>query len=112
MRLSMARMMTRSCEILRSGSVVAGKAAAFAVHLTDVPCTPMLPITAEAAMRNGVEAPAGRSVIYAEGSNDIRSGDVVKLDDKELSIVAANRLPLRTGDILELVVSVARTERH
>jgi len=112
MRASMARMLTSSCRILRAGSNVAGKAPAFAVHLTDVPCTPLLPISSEAAQRNGIEAPAGRSQLFVDGDYDIRSGDVVELDGKELSILAASRLPMRGAPMLELIVSVARTERY
>lgn len=112
MRASKARMLSTTCKVLRAGSVSGGKAAALAVYLTDVPCTPLMPLSAEAAARNGIEGPATRSVVYADGDYEIRSGDVIELDAKEMQIVAASRLPdRRGGDVLELVVAVYRTER-
>ncbi|HRF49102.1 MAG TPA: hypothetical protein PLC98_15830 [Anaerolineales bacterium] len=113
MRASRARLMHAKCKILRLAASVNGKATGLSVHLTDVPCTPLMPISQETAVRNGIEAPSGKSVLYVEGSTDVRTGDVAEIDDKELPVVAASRLPdRRGGDMLELVVQVVRTERY
>lgn len=113
MRASRARLLTAHCHIWRAGAVVSGKAGPLEMHLDAIDCTPLMPLSAEAALRAGIETPSGRSVLYVDGTYDIRNGDVAEFDGKQLPIVACSRLPdRRGGDMLELIVQVVRTERH
>jgi len=111
---SLFSMMRARCDIKRVPAPVGGKAQDAQPHIGDQRCTPLLPLSAEAATRNGIESPAGRSVVYVYGDVDVRAGDVLVMNEKHMPIVAAGPYNAMRNDrsITEVVVQVIRTERR
>lgn len=109
-----ARFMRARCDILRVPAPVAGKAQDAAAHLSEVRCTPMIPLNNEIAVRAGIESPATTRVVYVDADLDVKGGDVLVMDGKHYPIRYAGRYDMaqHAMAVTEVVVSVVQTERR
>lgn len=106
--------MRETCDIKRVPVPVAGKAQDAQAHIGDLRCTPLLPVTAEAAIRAGIESPAGRAAVYLDGDVDVRAGDVLVVSEKDYPIVSVGKYDALAGgrSVIEVIVQTVKTERR
>lgn len=111
---TVGRFMRARCDILRIPTVSGGKSTDAVSHLSEVRCTPLVPLNNEVALRNGIDAPGSSKVTYIDSDLDVRAGDVCVVDGKHYPIRTAGRydMALHAYALLELVLAEPKTERR
>lgn len=75
----MDRFLKYTVSIKRPPSVSGGRRGTPQVHLEDIKCTPLDPISEEIALREALESPYELVQAFIKGNYDIREGDILVL---------------------------------
>lgn len=111
---SLYSLMRDDIDIERIPIVSGGKSAEAEAHLSNVRCTPMLPLSNETAIRAGLDSPAGRWVVYVPLDTDVRGGDIVVMRGKRYPVKVASPYQAIRHErgVIELIVEAIKTERR
>jgi hypothetical protein len=103
------RLMPNSVTIKRLPNVVGGKRSAPVVHLTNVPCTPLLPSDPEVLARVPNASPKELLQCFVPGTYDVREGDILIFDTREYPVRSAAEWALRTKSVNHLIIEDVKT---
>ncbi len=102
----MSASFTREAVIAAStkrGSLTGGKRDVPVIYLVSIQCTPLYPVSAQTALRAGLDTPLDVLQTFTE-SSDIVEGDILVVGAKEYPIKAVLNYPMRTGAYKQLIL--------
>lgn len=101
---SFTRMATVTASTKRSPSISSGKRGARTTNIASLVCTPLDPVTAELALRIGLETPYELVQTLVDGGLDIDEGDVFVVSSDEYSIRAVEDWDWGSSDFKLLIM--------
>ena len=105
--LAFVRMATGRAVTKRPPALAGGRRGEPALHLADIACTPLDPVTAELAARLGLETPHTLRQTFVDGTLDVAGGDVLVVGDRDYPVRAVEPYEWSPGTTyLRLVLEV------
>jgi len=104
MSTSFDRLLRVTCSTKRPPALSGGKRGAAVASLTGQPCTRLYPVTAEIALRAGLQTPHEVQQVFMDENADIREGDYLTLSGVDYPVRAVFDWPWFDGNNYKQVI--------
>lgn len=101
-------MMSQKLQALRPGPVLGGKRGSYTTVHSDVPCTNLLPVSSDIAVRMPDRVANELLQVFVPGNYEILEGDQIVLEDSSYPVRASDVWPLRGKSIRLLILDAAK----
>ena len=97
MSLSFARQMLVTASTKRPPAIAGGKRGEPETFITDLPCAPLTPASAETRQRLALNTPIDLLQTFCDASFDVKAGDVLTVDEVDYAVRNVAEYPWRIG---------------